>query len=57
MLYPLTISIGIVAFAAFTIYAFRFSIARWAGKARRQIQGDKTELRREYKHGFGRDKD
>lgn len=56
MLYPLTVAVGVVAFAAFTIYAFRLAIARLLGKAHRQIQEDKTELRREYHHGLGRDK-
>lgn len=57
MLLPLTIAVGIIAAIVFTVYAFRYSIAKFAGKAHRQIQEDSLEIRREYRHGFGRDKD
>jgi len=52
MLFPLTIAIGIIVIACFTIYAFRLAIARWLGKTHRQVQIDQQEIRREYNNGF-----
>lgn len=51
MLLPLTIALFIVAFATFTIYAFRRGIARWLGIWYRQIKQDEMEMRREYEDG------
>jgi hypothetical protein len=57
MLYPLTVAIVIVAIAGFTIYVFRLSLARWLGRAHRQIQEDELEIRREYSSGLRKNRD
>lgn len=54
MLLPLTIAATIVAFACFTIYAFRLVIARWLGLMHRQVQVDKQEIKESFNDGVKR---